>query len=93
MQGTLLNFRQGRHTKHDYQMLLKIDGIDAREKAAEFVGYTVIWQCPGKKKKVIKGIITSLHGNKGCLRVRFEKGMPGQAISTKVKIEPSKKSA
>ena len=27
------------------------------------------------------------HGNKGAVRVKFEKGLPGQAISTKVKIE------
>ena len=35
----------------------------------------------------IKGIVKSAHGNGGCLRVIFEKGMPGQSISGKVMVE------
>ena len=34
-----------------------------------------------------KGVIKTTHGNKGCLRVHFEKGMPGQSLGTKVRIE------
>ena len=32
------------------------------------------------------GKISSAHGNKGVVRAVFEKGLPGQAIGTEVKI-------
>jgi len=31
--------------------------------------------------------VRSPHGNKGALRVLFERGMPGQAIGTKVELQ------
>jgi ribosomal protein L35AE/L33A len=34
----------------------------------------------------IKGKIASTHGSNGVLRAIFEKGLPGQAITTKVEI-------
>jgi len=37
-------------------------------------------------KKDINGEITSAHGNSGALLIRFETGMPGQAIGKKVII-------
>ena len=40
----------------------------------------------GWEDREIYGKITRWHGNKGVLRVRFKKGLPGQAIGTKVKI-------
>ncbi len=84
MEGILVNFRGGRHTKYNNHMILKVPNID-KEKAKNLIGKLVIWQSPAKKE--IKGIIKSLHGNSGCLRVIFEKGMPGQSIGTKVKLE------
>ena len=33
------------------------------------------------------GQITAAHGNSGALRVRFDSGMPGQSIGTKVAVE------
>jgi len=72
MEAVIVNFRRGRDTQKDTHMILKVDGIDSKEKAA------------GKE---IKGIVKSTHGNKGALRAIFEKGMPGQAIGAKVKVE------
>ena len=36
--------------------------------------------------KEIKGKITKEHGSNGCVRVLFERGMPGQSIGTKLDI-------
>jgi large subunit ribosomal protein L35Ae len=49
------------------------------------VGKTVSWKSP--VGKVITGKITNVHGNKGVLRVQFEKGMPGQSIGAKVEVK------
>lgn len=68
-------------------MVIHVESISSREKASVLVGKTVVWTTPGKNKKQIKGKIASAHGNKGAVRVIFEKGMPGQSLGTEVKIE------
>jgi len=85
MQGTIVNFRRGRHTQTTNQMIIVVNSIDNKEKASKLVGKKVIWKSPAGKE--INGEIRSAHGNKGALRVLFEKGMPGQAISTKLTIQ------
>ena len=82
MEGIIANFRRGRHTMYHNQMILKIGNSEEAEKV---VGKRVTWESPAGKK--INGKISSLHGKKGCVRAIFEKGMPGQAITSKVKIE------
>ena len=80
-----MNFRGGRHTQYDNQMIVVVDGADNKEKANALIGKKVTWSSPAKKE--IKGLVKSAHGCKGALRVLFEKGMPGQSIGQKVKIE------
>jgi large subunit ribosomal protein L35Ae len=84
MQGLIISFRRGRHTQKDNQMLVNVKGIDSKEKASELIGKTVIWKSPAGKE--IKGSVRAAHGNKGVLRVLFEKGMPGQSIGSKIEI-------
>ena len=84
MEGVIKNFRRGRKTQTTNQMVVVVKDIDKKEKAAELVGKSVIWKSPADKE--IKGKVRSAHGNKGALRVLFEKGMPGQAIGDKVVI-------
>lgn len=81
----MASFRRGKHTYKPRQFLLVIDGL-SREEAKKLVGREVVWRSKGKKKKVIKGIIKRLHGNKATLLAQFEKGLPGQALGTKVEI-------
>lgn len=84
MEGVIANFRQGRHTQNNNQMIVLVDAVDAKEKAAELVGKKVVWTSPAGKQ--INGEVRSAHGNKGALRVLFETGMPGQSIGTKVQL-------
>lgn len=84
MEGTIANFRSGRHTQDNYEMVIKVPGVDSKAKAEKLVNKNVEWVTPSGK--TIKGKITKAHGNKGAVRAKFEKGMPGQSISTKVKV-------
>ncbi|RME54895.1 50S ribosomal protein L35ae [Candidatus Woesearchaeota archaeon] len=83
MEGTINNFRQGRHTQKMDHILISVEGYD-KEKAKSLVGKKVVWKTPTGKE--INGEIKALHGNKGVVRAIFEKGLPGQALGTKVKI-------
>lgn len=90
MKGKVIQFRRGRHTVHEKHFLIEVSEIDSREKASKLVGKEVEWISPGKNKKIIKGKVASAHGNKGVLRCVFEKGLPGQAVTTEVEIGEGK---
>ena len=85
MEGIIANFKMSRHVQKGNHMVVKVKGIAKREKAAELVGKAVVWKSPAGKE--IKGKVSNMHGNSGCIRAIFEKGMPGQAISQKVMVE------
>lgn len=81
----VIQFRRGRHTIHKRHFLIQIEGVLNREEAGKFIGKEVIWKSPAGKE--IKGKISSAHGNNGIVRAIFEKGLPGQAITTKIEIK------
>ena len=85
MQGVIVNFRRGRKTQKTNHLIIYINSINNKEKAAELVGKAVVWKSPAGKE--IKGKVASAHGNNGAVRVIFEKGLPGQSFSTKVEIQ------
>ena len=84
MEATVMHFRQGRHHVNPKQMILKV--ADTAEDAEKFIGKVVSWTSPSGK--IIKGTVSALHGRKGNVRAIFvEKGLPGQSLGQKVKIE------
>lgn len=83
MNARITHFRQNRHTTRGDQMIVSVEGVESREEAQKLVGKDVTYDT-GKNK--IAGEVASAHGNSGALRVRFEKGMPGQAIGKEVQI-------
>jgi len=85
MQGTIVNFRRGRRTQKPSHIIVHLKDVNKRDKASELVGKGVVWKSPAGKE--IKGKVASAHGNKGALRVIFEKGLPGQSIGGKVDFE------
>jgi len=85
MQGTILSYRRGRRTQNVNQMLIELDNVNSKEKAKEFLNKKVVWKSPSGKG--IKGEIIALHGNKGVVRAKFERNLPGQAITTKIQVE------
>lgn len=85
MEGVIVNYRSGVHTQHPNQMIVLVKGIDSKDKTKEIINKKVVWESPAGKK--IEGVIKKAHGNKGAVRVKFEKGLPGQAVGGKVSIE------
>lgn len=85
MEGLVLNYRRSRHVQRNKHMIIRVLSIDTKEKATKLINKKVTWKSPTGKE--LTGIVKSTHGNTGALRVIFDKGLPGQAIGDKVKIE------
>jgi len=83
--GKIIQFRRGRHTIHERHFLIEIPDVKNKEQAGKFVGKEVVWKSPAGK--IIQGKVSSAHGNKGVVRAIFEKGLPGQAITTEVEVK------
>jgi large subunit ribosomal protein L35Ae len=83
--GKVVQFRRGRHTIHERHFLVELEGVSSRKDAEKFAGKEVEWKSPAGK--VIKGKIAAPHGNKGVVRAIFEKGLPGQAVTTSVEVK------
>lgn len=88
MNGVIVNFRRGSITQSKNQAIVLVDGVTDKKQAGALIGKTIIWETPAKKEKnLLKGRIAKEHGNKGAVRVVFERGLPGQAVGEKVQIE------
>ena len=85
MKGRVIQFRRGRHTVHERHFLIEIENISNRKDAEKLKGKEVKWKSPAGK--IIKGKISAPHGNKGLVRAIFEKGLPGQAVTTEVNVK------
>ena len=83
-EARIIQFRRGRKTITDRHYLIEIKGVSSKKDAEKFVGKEVEWKSPAGKK--IKGKISATHGIHGVVRAIFEKGLPGQAVTTSVGI-------
>lgn len=81
-----MQFRRGRHTIHERHYLLDL-GLTSRDEAKKMAGKIVEWK--SSAGKIISGKISDAHGNKGLVRAIFEKGLPGQAVTTDVEVKES----
>lgn len=82
--GTIKNYRQGVRTQYTNQIIINIEGSD-KETSNKLVGKKVVFKTSGAKELI--GKVASVHGNKGAIRAKFEKGLPGQAIGKDVIIK------
>ncbi len=85
IKGKVVQFRRGRKTVHERHFLLEVEGTKNRKDAEKLVGKDVEWKSPAGK--IINGKISGAHGGKGIVRAIFEKGLPGQAVTTGVEIK------
>jgi len=83
--GKVVQFRRGRHIVHEKHMLIEVADVNSKEEASKLVGKSVSWTSPAGK--IIKGKVSGAHGNKGVIRAIFEKGLPGQSVTTNVEIK------
>ena len=85
MKAWIINYRMGRHTQNPHQMVVKVEGVEGRDAAVKLKGKQVTWTSPAGKE--MTGTITGPHGNKGAVRAKFEKGLPGQAVGTPAEVK------
>jgi len=85
--GKVIQFRRGKRTVKERHFLIEIPGLKNRKDAEKLVGKEVVWKSPAGK--IINGKIAGAHGNNGLVRAIFEKGLPGQAVTTEVEIKIS----
>ena len=85
MEGSISNYKRGRHTIHHKHCILVFPNIKTRKDANKLIGRTVLWVSLSGKE--MKGTISRAHGNSGAVRAHFKNaGLPGQALGTKIKI-------
>ena len=77
--GRIMNYRIGIRTQMSRECLVQFTRIDTAAKAGQLIGQKVIWK--GENKQFV-GKIVGFHGKNGTVRVRFKKGVPGQALGT-----------
>jgi len=86
MKAIIAAYRGSHKTQRPKHMILLPEGSKTREDAAKFEGKKAVWTSPSGK--TIEGIITTPHGGKGAVRVRFDdKGLPGQSLGTEIEIK------
>ena len=85
MKGTVVQFRRGNRTVTEKHFILDLGTKNSAE-AMKLIGNEVVWTSEGKLKKKIKGKISGAHGNKGMVRAIFERGLPGQALTTEIEM-------
>ncbi|MFH1751106.1 MAG: 50S ribosomal protein L35ae [Candidatus Micrarchaeota archaeon] len=84
MKALVSNYRRSRHAMKGNHAILVADGVKTRNEAEKLTGKAVIYTTEGKRQ--IKGKVSAPHGNKGAFRAIFERGLPGQALGTKVEV-------
>ncbi|KKL87882.1 hypothetical protein LCGC14_1930270 [marine sediment metagenome] len=85
MEGTISNYKRGRHLVHQKHCILVFPNIKSRKEANKLISRTVVWKSSSGKE--LKGVISRAHGSNGAVRAHFKRaGVPGQALGQKVKI-------
>jgi large subunit ribosomal protein L35Ae len=83
IQGIIRNYRVGPGTQRSKECIIRFAHVTSVSEASRLIGRKVA--CRAEKKKIV-GKIVALHGDKGLVRARFRKGVPGQALGTKVEL-------
>ena len=85
MKAVVMNYRGSHKTQDPKRMILKVVDITTKTDAEKLLGKKAVWTTSSGKK--LSGTVTKAHGNNGAVLVRFEKGLPGQALGTELEIQ------
>lgn len=81
--GIIVNYRVGIRRQNPKECLIQFAHINSVSLAGQLVSRRVVWK-QGTTKLV--GKIAGLHGKNGVVKVKFQKGVPGQALGTNVEL-------
>lgn len=80
-----VNYTSFGHTQRNKQIIVKIDQVDDKNKAAKYIGRKVTWKSPSGNTLI--GNIIRVHGGNGLLKANFRKGLPVKAIGEELDIK------
>jgi len=81
--GRITNYRTGPKEQTSNECLIEFENVNTEGLACKLTGQKVTWT-NGKTKLI--GKVRGPHGKNGMVRVRFVRGVPGQAIGTIVHL-------
>jgi len=81
--GTIVNYRIGIGTQKPKECLIQFAHVNSASQAGQLINRKVVWK-QGDSKFI--GKIAGSHGKKGVVKVKFQKGVPGQALGTTVEL-------
>jgi large subunit ribosomal protein L35Ae len=81
--GTIVNYRIGIGTQNPKECLIQFAHVNSASLAGQLINRKVVWK-QGDSKLI--GKIAGSHGKKGVVKVKFQKGVPGQALGTTVEL-------
>ena len=81
--GTIVNYRIGIGTQNPKECLIQFAHENSASLAGQLINRKVVWN-QGERKFI--GKIAGTHGKKGVVKVKFKKGLPGQALGTTVEL-------
>jgi large subunit ribosomal protein L35Ae len=82
--GRITNYRTGPKEQTSNECLIEFENVTSVALASKLVGQKVTWK-NGTSKLI--GKIRGPHGKNGMVRVRFVRGVPGQAIGSIVELK------
>jgi large subunit ribosomal protein L35Ae len=82
--GRITNYRTGPKSQTSKECLIEFEKVNSEALACKLIGQKVAWKNGSSK---IFGKVRGAHGKNGMVRVRFSRGVPGQAIGTLVELK------
>jgi len=83
LKGIIVNYRVGPKSQRPKECIIEFPDIKSKGEAARLIGRKIAWK-DGESK--IIGKIVATHGNKGLIRARFRRGVPGKALGSYVEV-------
>lgn len=83
--GQIKSFKRGRKTTYTNQVIVYLDGMNDKSKALALKGRKAQWTNSSGKARI--GVVMDAHGDKGAIRVRFEKPLPPSSIGSKIFVK------
>ena len=79
MKGIIINY----HIAYTKEVLVKVQGITDKKKAARLIGKKAIWK-DGRVEHV--GQVTGVHGSSGTMKFKFKKPLPAKCLAKPIEI-------
>ena len=81
--GRVINYRIGIRTQMSNESLIEFGQTSSEAPKESLIGKKVLWK---SGKSEFRGSIVGFHGKNGVVRVKFKKGLPGQALGDRVEL-------